>query len=98
MQGLEKVMSAGQHSIGLFTSEAGEFLGGHAMGKERITGTVAKLNSLWDGDGVERIRAGEEPIICRDRRLSLFSRCSRIFRRKRSRTQLFGTSDSSLAC
>jgi hypothetical protein len=72
MQGLEKVMIAGQHSIGLVTSEAGEFLGGHSMGKERITGTLAKLNSLWDGDGVERIRAGEEPVICRDRRLSLF--------------------------
>lgn len=72
MQGLEKVMIAGQPSVGLFTSEAGEFLGGHAMGKERITGTLAKLNSLWDGEGVERIRAGEEAVICRDRRLSLF--------------------------
>ncbi len=71
-EGLEKVMLNGQPTVGLFSPEAGEFLGGHSMGKEYRTSTSAKLNTLWDGDGIERIRAGEEPAINRAARLSLF--------------------------
>jgi putative DNA primase/helicase len=36
-------------SGGIFSSEGGAVLGGHSMGKDSLTRTLALLNKLWDG-------------------------------------------------
>ena len=61
----------GHPSAALFTSEAGEFIGGHAMADDAKMRTASALNILWDNGGVERIRA-KERIILPGRRLSSF--------------------------
>ena len=58
-------------SAALFTSEAGEFIGGHAMADDAKMRTASALNILWDNGGVERIRA-KERVILPGRRLSSF--------------------------
>ncbi|BAW01615.1 uncharacterized protein TTMY_1221 [Thermus thermophilus] len=58
-------------SVGLFVSEAGVFLGGHAMSEERRLYTISVLSRLWDGQGVERARQGDGKRLLLGRRLSV---------------------------
>ncbi|MGC8968420.1 MAG: DUF3987 domain-containing protein [Thermus sp.] len=58
-------------SVGLFVSEAGVFLGGHAMSEEKRLYTISVLSRLWDGQGVERARQGDGRRLLLGRRLSV---------------------------
>lgn len=49
----------GRHSLGVFTSEGGTFLGGHGMKQDAKISTITTLTSLWDGQGVQRVRASK---------------------------------------
>jgi len=46
---LGKALATEWPSGGVFSSEGGAVLGGHSMGKDSLTRTLALLNKLWDG-------------------------------------------------
>ena len=49
-EGLTKLLAQGQPSLGLFSDEGGQFLGGHAMNSENRQKTLAAFNDLWQGN------------------------------------------------
>lgn len=71
LEGLHKLMSAGEPSMGLFTDEGGGFLGGYGMSDESRLRTGAGLSSFWDCSPVKRVRGGDGVSILRHRRLSM---------------------------
>jgi len=58
-EGLVKLLAQGWPSVGLFSDEAGRFLGGHAMNQENRLKTLAGLSNTWDGKPITRTRAGD---------------------------------------
>ena len=70
LEGLHRLYQTGQPSLGLFSDEGGQFLGGHAMNSENRLKTVAGLSSLWDGQAINRTRAGDGATTLYGRRLS----------------------------
>lgn len=57
LEGTQKQLIRGWPSIGLFSDDAGEFLGGYSMSKENKTRTAASLSKLWDKGAFDRVRA-----------------------------------------
>lgn len=70
-EGLTKLFAQGQPSLGLFSDEGGQFLGGFAMSQDNRQKTLAALNSLWMGDPIKRTRQGDGAFTLYGRRLSL---------------------------
>ncbi|TSB04574.1 YfjI family protein [Sphingorhabdus contaminans] len=70
-EGLTKLFATGQPSLGLFSDEGGQFLGGHAMSKDNAQKTLAALNNLWMAKPIKRTRSGDGSITLYGRRLSL---------------------------
>lgn len=70
-EGLTKLFAFGQPSLGLFSDEGGQFLGGFAMSQDNRQKTLAALNSLWMGDAIKRTRQGDGAFTLYGRRLSL---------------------------
>src|SRR6056297_859083 len=70
-EGLTKLFATGQPSLGLFSDEGGQFLGGHAMNSDNRQKTLAALNSLWQGDPIRRTRSGEGYSTLYGRRLAV---------------------------
>jgi Protein of unknown function (DUF3987) len=70
-EGLERLFVVGQPSMGVFSGEGGQFVGGHGMQKEAKLRTAAALSSLWDGDAIRRVRALDGATLLPGRRLSL---------------------------
>ena len=70
-EGLTKLFAQGQPSLGLFSDEGGQFLGGHAMSKDNAQKTLAALNNLWMAEPIKRTRSGDGSITLYGRRLSL---------------------------
>jgi hypothetical protein len=70
-EGLCKLMKDGYPSLGIFSSEGGQFIAGHGMKAENKVRTAASICSIWDGEPIKRIRAGEETSILNGRRLSM---------------------------
>ncbi|MCL1629964.1 YfjI family protein [Roseibaca sp. V10] len=58
-EGLTKLFAHGQPSLGLFSDEGGQFLGGHAMKSENRQKTLAAFNDLWQGNPIRRTRSGD---------------------------------------
>lgn len=58
-EGLTKLFATGQPSLGLFSDEGGQFLGGHAMNRDNRQKTLAAFNDLWQGNPIRRTRAGD---------------------------------------
>ncbi|MGR3492063.1 MAG: YfjI family protein [Shimia sp.] len=58
-EGLTRLFATGQPSLGIFSDEAGQFLGGHAMSSDHRQKTLAALNDLWQGNPIRRTRAGD---------------------------------------
>lgn len=58
-EALHKLLVDGHGSVGLFSDDAGEFIGGHAMSAEHRTKTAASLSRLWDKGEFDRIRVGD---------------------------------------
>jgi len=59
LEGLLKLYAKGRPSLGLFTDEGGGFVGGHAMSKDQRLKSISGFSKLWDGSGVDRVRAGD---------------------------------------
>ncbi|WP_339107631.1 YfjI family protein [Thioclava sp. GXIMD4216] len=69
-EGLMKLYGIGRPSLGLFSDEAGGFIGGHAMNSDNRLKTMAGLSCLWNGEPIDRTRAGDGSQIYRGRRLA----------------------------
>jgi len=72
LEGLTKHLKVGYPSVGLFSSEGGQFIGGHAMSDDAKRRSAAALNALWDDGKLERVRASEESMLLPGRRVSVF--------------------------
>lgn len=70
LEGLFGLLNVGQPGIGIFTSEGGQFLGGHGMSDDAKTRTITGLSELWDSGSAQRVRA-KERIFLEGRRLSI---------------------------
>lgn len=70
-EGLTRLFMTGQPSLGLFSDEGGQFLGGHAMGTDNRQKTLAALNDLWGGNPIRRTRAGDGAVTLYGRRLAV---------------------------
>lgn len=70
-EGLTKLFAFGQPSLGLFSDEGGQFLGGHAMSSENRQKTLAALNDCWQGKPIRRTRAGDGHATLYGRRLAV---------------------------
>ena len=70
-EGLAKLFVSGQPSLGLFSAEGGQFIGGHGMSQEAKLRTAAGISSLWDGEPIKRVRAGDGASILPGRRLAI---------------------------
>ena len=57
-EGLTRLFFEGQPSLGIFSDEGGQFLGGHGMNSDNRQKTVAALNDLWGGNPIRRTRQG----------------------------------------
>jgi hypothetical protein len=69
-EGLCKQFITHHPSLGIFTNEGGQFIGGHGMKDENKLRTATGLSALWDGEPVRRVRAGDGATILPGRRLS----------------------------
>jgi hypothetical protein len=70
-EGLTKLFAHGQPSLGLFSDEGGQFLGGHAMNSENRQKTLAAFNDLWQGNSIRRTRSGDGHATLYGRRLAV---------------------------
>jgi hypothetical protein len=70
-EGLCKYLRVGQPSMGVFSSEGGQFIGGHGMSDDNKLRTAAGLSGLWDGEPVKRVRAGDGTSILAGRRVAM---------------------------
>ena len=70
-EGLTKLFAHGQPSLGLFSDEGGQFLGGHAMNSENRQKTLAAFNDLWQGNPIRRTRSGDGHSTLFGRRLAM---------------------------
>ncbi|MFN3642575.1 MAG: YfjI family protein [Gemmobacter sp.] len=70
-EGLTKLFAQGQPSLGLFSDEGGQFLGGHAMNSDNRQKTLAAFNDLWQGNPIRRTRSGDGHATLHGRRLAV---------------------------
>jgi hypothetical protein len=69
-EGLTLALQLGQPSVGIFSSEGGQFIGGYGMSAENKLASAAGYSSIWDGDPIKRVRAKDGVTILVGRRLS----------------------------
>jgi len=70
-EGLTRLFAQGQPSLGIFSDEGGQFLGGHAMNSDNRQKTLAALNDLWQGNPIRRTRSGDGHATLYGRRLAV---------------------------
>ena len=70
-EGLCRLFAASWPSLGIFTAEGGQFIGGHGMSEDNRLKTAAALSSLWDGEPIRRVRAGDGAAVLPGRRVSM---------------------------
>lgn len=70
-EGLTRKFAEGMPTLGIFSDEGGQFLGGFAMASENKQKTLAALNDLWQGNPIRRTRAGEGSLTLFGRRLAV---------------------------
>jgi hypothetical protein len=70
-EGLCRALEHGQPSLGIFATEGGQFIAGHAMSAENKLKTAAGLSCVWDGETIKRVRSGDGVTILSGRRVSL---------------------------
>jgi len=71
IEALQKLLSSGRASIGLFTAEGGQMIGGYSMHQERRLNTFSVFSTLWDGEPLKRIRIIEGNYSLRGKRLAI---------------------------
>ena len=70
-EGLTRLFCEGHPSLGIFSDEGGQFLGGHGMNTDNRQKTLAALNDLWGGNPIRRTRQGDGSFTLYDRRLAI---------------------------
>jgi hypothetical protein len=70
-EGPVRKFDEGHPSLGIFSDEGGQFLGGLAMGRDNRTKTLAALNDLWQDNPIRRTRSGDGSLTLYGRRLSV---------------------------
>ncbi|WP_146590128.1 YfjI family protein [Puniceibacterium confluentis] len=70
-EGLTRLFASGQPSLGIFSDEGGQFLGGFAMSSDNRQKTLAALNDLWQGNAIRRTRQGDGSLTLYGRRLAV---------------------------
>ncbi|KGJ04994.1 Protein of unknown function [Paracoccus halophilus] len=70
-EGLTRKFAEGMPTLGIFSDEGGQFLGGFAMANENRQKTLAALNDLWQGNPIRRTRQGEGSFTLYGRRLAV---------------------------
>jgi hypothetical protein len=70
-EGLTRLFAEGMPSLGIFSDEGGQFLGGHGMNADNRLKTLAALNDLWQGNPIRRTRAGDGAYTLYGRRLAV---------------------------
>lgn len=70
-EGLTRKFAEGMPTLGIFSDEGGQFLGGFAMSSDNRQKTLAALNDLWQGNPIRRTRAGEGSFTLFGRRLAV---------------------------
>lgn len=70
-EGLTRKFTEGMPSLGIFSDEGGQFLGGFAMSTDNRQKTLTALNDLWQGNPIRRTRAGEGSFTLFGRRLAM---------------------------
>ena len=71
IEAIVKLLGDAMPSLGLFSDEGANMLGGYSMGEERKTATTAQLSQMWDGKPIKRVRASEVVQFLPGRRLSV---------------------------
>ncbi|MCF7984316.1 MAG: DUF3987 domain-containing protein [Thiohalocapsa sp.] len=69
---LQYAIATGWPSCGLFSDEAGAFVGSHGMGEDTATSLLALLNIVWDGRSYNPTRKQAATAELRGRRVSAF--------------------------
>ncbi|MCF7996751.1 MAG: DUF3987 domain-containing protein, partial [Chromatiaceae bacterium] len=69
---LQYAIATGWPSCGLFSDEAGAFIGSHGMGEDTATGLLSLLNILWDGRSYHPTRKQAATAELKGRRVSAF--------------------------
>jgi hypothetical protein len=77
-EGLCRLLQRGRPSVGLFSTEGGQFIGGHGMNDENRLKTAAALSGIWDGEPIKRVRAGDGVIIMPGRRVAMHLMVQRV--------------------
>ena len=70
-EGLYKLLTVGLPSIGIFSNEGGQFVGGHGMSDDAKLRTATGMSKLWDGEPLKRVRGGDGASVLPGRRLAL---------------------------
>jgi len=70
-EGLCRLFFEGHPSLGIFSSEGGQFVGGFGMSADHRLKTAAGFSSFWDGESVRRVRAGDGAHVLDGKRLSV---------------------------
>jgi hypothetical protein len=69
--GLMRLFQNCRPSLGLFSDEGGQFVGGYAMLKEHQIETAANLSKFWDGKPITKSRGADGTVRIADRRLTM---------------------------
>jgi len=70
-EGLTRKFAEGLPTLGVFSDEGGQFLGGFAMSSDHRLKTLAALNDAWQGNPIRGTRAGEGSFTLYGRRLAM---------------------------
>ncbi|MQX36877.1 YfjI family protein [Roseospira navarrensis] len=70
-EGLCRLYEEGRPSLGIFSAEGGQFIGGHGMSEENQLRTAAALSEVWDGQPITRVRGGTGTSVLPGRRLAM---------------------------
>jgi len=70
-EGLCRLLAEGLGLAGVFSSEGGQFIGGHGMKDDEKKKTASNISSVWDGGAIKRVRGGDGIQILAHRRVAL---------------------------
>jgi Protein of unknown function (DUF3987)/Primase C terminal 2 (PriCT-2)/RepB DNA-primase from phage plasmid len=70
-EGLCRLLAVSEPSVGVFSSEGGQFIGGHGLSEDEKLLTAAGLSGLCDGEPIKRVRAGDGTSILPGRRVAM---------------------------
>src|SRR5262249_35479259 len=71
VEGLAKMWPNAPAALGLFSAEGGQLVGGHGTSEDNKLKSASFFSSLWDGQPVKRVRAGDGVTILNGRRFAL---------------------------